>query len=575
MSNKKNYSDMFKSPLFSQEVAAQHIHDARNELKRHDMIVWFLKHYKYHTLKNALASTDGSGTEFAAEQRWLSNFEKSHPTWKNSEPRIGDVNSFLKHIIDLNIYELNQLRFHKESYDEALGIASKIEDEWNETLAYEAVKGYGRKIISFPDGSAWFDLEKAGCSIEKDAMGHCGNGSGRPGQTLLSYRRPAGRAEDDMWSSRLTFVLDKNTGALGEMKGRANEKPADRYHPYIIELLKSDRIKKLAGGGYMPECNFSLQDLSVNDRDELLATKPSVFSVTDLAKIFGRNLSGYPVDIAAAITVEIGSEPIIIKETKWRKVIANMDYDDICKSFNLKVLPNYTEHLKDNHLNIDYIPSIEHHCYAEDMINKLKEKDSEIFTRLTMELQNSFGDEEFNLDSAKGIIKALIFENDELKDAVERSLSDGDELGAMEDLCDAFENYLKYPLSETNGVILKRIEDGDYDTFDLLVSDDYILQTVSAHEIDEYQCETLKDTILNWIDEAEKKEDLEVPRYGFSGFDEDVALDSLCERLKEYLPEITKADSVELQGVAPFRESNNPEAMLRLAKQVEPSGMGF
>jgi len=34
------------------------------------------------------------------------------------------------------------------------------------------------------------------------------------------------------------------------MKGRGNDKPAPKYHPYVVELLRHHLIRGIKGGGY-------------------------------------------------------------------------------------------------------------------------------------------------------------------------------------------------------------------------------------------------------------------------------------------------------------------------------------
>jgi hypothetical protein len=58
------------------------------------------------------------------------------------------------------------------------------------------------------------------------------------------------------------------------MKGKNNDKPQSKYHPYIIELLKLPIIKNVKGGGYKPENNFKLSDLDNSQLNELLKLKP-------------------------------------------------------------------------------------------------------------------------------------------------------------------------------------------------------------------------------------------------------------------------------------------------------------
>lgn len=123
----------------------------------------------------------------------------------------------------------------------------------------------GETIIAFPDGSKWVDIGKQGCEHEAALMRHCGNRGGRSTDKLWSYREPSGSYEG-YFEPRMTFIFDPAKKALGEMKGKANQKPKPEYHPAIVALLKTGKVESLQGQGYAPEQNFSINDLS----DELL-----------------------------------------------------------------------------------------------------------------------------------------------------------------------------------------------------------------------------------------------------------------------------------------------------------------
>lgn len=119
----------------------------------------------------------------------------------------------------------------------------------------------GKEVLNFPDGYSWVDLERGYCDIESETMGHCGNRGSIQGDTILSLRDKQNRPH-------LTFILNK--GNLGEMKGKNNDKPNSKYHPYIIELLKMPIINKIVGGGYLPQNNFKLEDLTKEQAEEIV-----------------------------------------------------------------------------------------------------------------------------------------------------------------------------------------------------------------------------------------------------------------------------------------------------------------
>jgi hypothetical protein len=146
-----------------------------------------------------------------------------------------------------------------------------------------------KELIKFSDGSAWFNLNKAVCSVEAKAMGHCGNsGTPQENDTILSYRTPV---RGEHWSPHLTFILNTQTGMLGEMKGRNNDKPIEKYHKYIIALLKLPLIKGISGGGYMPENNFTMADLPEEQARELVKMKPLLADLMTLYMLAGNKVN--------------------------------------------------------------------------------------------------------------------------------------------------------------------------------------------------------------------------------------------------------------------------------------------
>jgi len=113
-----------------------------------------------------------------------------------------------------------------------------------------------------------------------DAMGHCGN-AGDPSEpnTSIVYRTLEETEKGPMWKPRLFFVLDKDTGLLGETKGRENQKPAEKYHNVIMDLLRDPVVKGIKGGGYKPENNFKLEDLPEDVVEKLVEEKPGLATI--------------------------------------------------------------------------------------------------------------------------------------------------------------------------------------------------------------------------------------------------------------------------------------------------------
>ena len=185
----------------------------------------------------------------------------------------------LPHFLSLPIPEIQNYDYTNKGSLEVLDEFQKFEDEWKAQSSGLATQEVGDEIIlDFHNGWVWMKLDRAYCSEEADAMGHCGN-SPRQGSNdrILSLRRQVPRDGKIFWRPCLTFILTED-GRLTEMKGRGNEKPAKKYHDLIIALLKLPIIQSVVGGGDLPEKNFSLKHLDDNKREALIAEHPKIGS---------------------------------------------------------------------------------------------------------------------------------------------------------------------------------------------------------------------------------------------------------------------------------------------------------
>jgi hypothetical protein len=168
-------------------------------------------------------------------------------------------------------------------------VSFKLEDllDLNQAYHYELSIGKinrpgsrdGKVILNFPDGYKWLDLKRGRCEIEGIAGKHCGNAGEQPGDTILSLR-------DKKDYVHLTFIL--NNGILEERKGKANTKPKEEYHPYILELLKLPIIKGLGKGRYAPENDFQLSDLSEEEIQDLIKVKPEMKMIYYKSKLLSK-----------------------------------------------------------------------------------------------------------------------------------------------------------------------------------------------------------------------------------------------------------------------------------------------
>jgi len=187
--------------------------------------------------------------------------------------------STMEHLLSLPVPEIQNLVWERQTKQELFRTLLNYETKWKEeSKGVLRPRPGDRPVITFGDGWAWWLLDRGYCEEEARAMGHCGNvnGQNRPYERILSLRKSVRRGGTEYYEPHLTFILDTRDSSLGEMKGKGNNKPAPQYHPYILRLLESDIVSKVKGGGYLPEHNFRLGDLSEEQREELAQRKPSM-----------------------------------------------------------------------------------------------------------------------------------------------------------------------------------------------------------------------------------------------------------------------------------------------------------
>ena len=146
--------------------------------------------------------------------------------------------------------------------------------EWHDSLKGGKVDNLddGSKIIhKFPDGYYWTLTESDYCDKSKQSMGHCASAT-ESDMYLLHLRKNNEEFITADWHPEYKYVI--------QLKGKNNDKPVAKYHKYILWLLlDSGMVNKLkTNSGYMPETNFQLSDLSleeiklVNDKANHLIT---------------------------------------------------------------------------------------------------------------------------------------------------------------------------------------------------------------------------------------------------------------------------------------------------------------
>ena len=275
----------------------------RRTYRKNDRIVWIIRVAKIKMLSgfvddvvdmlnNPLSRQiieDKFGEKINSIKKYKSvNAGEFRKLW---EDPIGLSNTLerLNHYVGYGIPKVDEYVFGYESPDTLFTIFEQYEQEWKKEASrlipfekqdldeVDIIKEYKIKGVTY----AWVDLNTPSCNLEACAMGHCGNSPrSHTRDTILSFREIVEKGEMKFWKPHLTFILTHN-GSLTEMKGYANQKPDKKYHPYIVDLILDDRVERVRGGGYMPENNFSLNDLDDELREKISDEKEFIIPIVE------------------------------------------------------------------------------------------------------------------------------------------------------------------------------------------------------------------------------------------------------------------------------------------------------
>jgi hypothetical protein len=309
---------MVNNDIIDQASAQEKLKDIRTLLKRADRIIWWLRwwrikvtgevieskieeierNYEFDERNNLLGTEESvfnSSEEAKQKITELENLfkkitKKDYDYYVKNSITINDFNSAFNLLALKNHWstmfeqspQVNQVEWSADLLpSELFQRLERAENEWKQKQEEELEMEPDDQIVIDYGKYAWVKLDREYCELEGRAMGHCGNtGTPQAGDRILSFRT---KVDGGKQRPHLTFILDKN-GLLGEMKGRGNDKPSEKYHPYIIDLLKQDFVKGIKGGGYMPENNFDLSDLDEQTREQLMDQKPELGSSYDMLK---------------------------------------------------------------------------------------------------------------------------------------------------------------------------------------------------------------------------------------------------------------------------------------------------
>jgi hypothetical protein len=130
---------------------------------------------------------------------------------------------------------LNEMSF-QFAYDESVRWHNQLEAKGGDMNYVEPTEN---KIIKeYPANEQgveyyWTLIPSSFCKLEADRMGHCGRTSH---ESLISFRSKTPLKQGYILDRHVTVAFGKD-GVFYQVKGKKNQKPAEKYFPYIFDLV--------------------------------------------------------------------------------------------------------------------------------------------------------------------------------------------------------------------------------------------------------------------------------------------------------------------------------------------------
>ena len=145
------------------------------------------------------------------------------------------------------------------TFDEAFDKANQFHDELKEGKGdINYVEPKENVIIKqYPEKEGtyyyWVFIPKSFCDVESRRMGHCG----RTGTDALISLRSVKKLPNNVTisDSHVTIAVDLSEGKFYQVKGKANNKPNEKYRDYIFDLINTSFTYPIEGEYGFPKFN--------------------------------------------------------------------------------------------------------------------------------------------------------------------------------------------------------------------------------------------------------------------------------------------------------------------------------
>lgn len=358
----------------------------------------------------------------ATQAKYLLNDFENTPAANELKKIIGPFGdrkhsiSVIRSLAHYTAYDYEPIKKYdpgNKPFTQVIDELDKLEQEYQERIGEDdrmLKLQEGDEILhNFGNGHVWVKLARGACRQEADAMGHCGNvPSQKSGDRILSFRKIRQRGKETFYEPFMTFIYNEQTKKMGEMKGRANEKPADKYHPYIIWLLKQDFVRGFGPRGYAPEDDFQMDDLTPEQRDDVISANPWI------TLSYGTPLRKIPESIRSMINMPMKTgEYDVWYDSSKNKIYLNVPVRRVIDKHILEALErpyDYFDPSPDND-SVEYFVRV----LNEENLKLLYEKVKEVIESEEMTFETTF--EEFVKKCGRrdffGVFEEYLDEDDE------------------------------------------------------------------------------------------------------------------------------------------------------------------
>jgi len=297
---------------------------------------------------------------------WLTRHYRDNPSIFNANmDTLEHISGQMKIHDELRQHDVSKLNFG-EGLDslikKAEEIAQKKAKEFENHVYRPSSTNF--KVMDTSDNRTWFNTGTPSCNTLGLKLGHCGNANSHEDDRVHYLGQEKTDRNHKKYHDNLSSTFIVNNGYVGEMKGPHNFKPSEKDHGAIVEFLSDHPdIKGIIGGGYLPQNNFSVSDLSPELNKKLKDKKPNI-DVLDTENELDED--NFPEAFQSTISDHNKAVNLYKKNDK--------NIDNIVNSYIRGDIKDGELELLLRHANIYKLFSAQH---IEDLINNIDKSHSE------------------------------------------------------------------------------------------------------------------------------------------------------------------------------------------------------